>query len=521
MLRASEAEPAVLRSLLLRERTLRLLVNTLVLTGGVIVLSTALALPMAWLSTRAALPGRRWITLLGVLPLTMPAYVMAYVLLASTGATGTLAQLFGLLTPRISGYWGALIALGLTTFPYLFLNLRAALQGLDPALEETAQSLGLRPTQVFVRIVLPQLRPAYYAGTLLVTLHVLGDFGVVSLMRFETFSYALYVQYSAAYDRIYAAWLALMVLSLTIGALVMEARLLRGLAFHRAGTGAVRPARRVQLGRMAYPAYAFMGLLLVASLILPLITIGYWVGADTAATSWGRLTEAMGRSLMASAPAAGLAGLLALPLAYLGVRYPSIWTRGLERIAYLGYAAPPLAFALAYVFFSLRTVPVLYQTLALLVMVYTLHFMAEALGPVRSALYQASPRLEEAARSLGRSPLQAFFEVTFPLVRRGLLAGSALVFLSAMKELPLTFILSPPGFQTLAVSVWSSTSEAVFSVAAPYALVLILCSAAFVGLLLKDQADPSKRPSQPSKARHRSAREADQDGPSAVAMEHP
>jgi iron(III) transport system permease protein len=136
------------------------------------------------------------------------------------------------------------------------------------------------------------------------------------------------------------------------------------------------------------------------------------------------------------------------------------------------------------VFFTLRTVPVLYQTLALLVVAYALHFLAEAIGPIRTALYQAPPRLEEAARTLGRSPLGAFFAATFPLLRKGVLVSIALVFLSAMKELPLTFLLSPVGFDALALKVWGYANEALFAGAAPFALAIMGVSAAFVGLLL-------------------------------------
>jgi iron(III) transport system permease protein len=485
LVRAFEAEPAELAALVLRGRNLRLLGNTLGLAAGVLGAATALALPLAWLVTRTDLRGSRLVTLLGVLPLAVPGYVMAYALLGATGANGLLARLLGVVWARPSGYLGALAALTLCTFPYLFLNLRTALLGLDPALEEAARSLGYHEREVARRVVLPQLRPAFFAGGLLVVLHVLGDFGVVSLMRFETFSYAIYLQYAAAFDRVYAAWLALMLLGLTGALLALEARLLKGRRYARTGGGSPRHPRRAPLGVWTLPACGFVALVALASVGLPVATIAYWFGRGAATSPWGDLLAALWDSARAALPAALLAAALAVPVAYLGVRKPSPATRLFERVAYLGYATPPLAFALALVVFSLAAVPFLYQTLALLVVAYALHFLAEALGPVRSALYQAPPRVEEAARALGRPPIRAFFEATFPLLRRGLGVSAAFVFLSALKELPLTFLLSPLGFRTLAMGVWSAAGESLFSVAAPYALVLVLTSSVLVGLLLR------------------------------------
>ena len=227
----------------------------------------------------------------------------------------------------------------------------------------------------------------------------------------------------------------------------------------------------------------------LASVLLPVATLVHWTLRATDRTGWTRLGGALVDSVGAAAPAAVLAASLALAVAFVGVRRPSRWSRAMERVAYLGYATPQLTFALALVVFSLRVVPALYQTLALLIGAYALHFLAEAIGPVRSALYQAPPRLEDAARALGRGPIRAFAETTLPLVRRGLGASAALVFLSALKELPLTYLLSPLGFESLAVGMWGAASEALFGIAAPYGLTIVGISLALVALLLRSEAN--------------------------------
>lgn len=490
VLRAAQAEPQQLVEIVLRERNLQLLGNTLALLVGVIALTTALALPLAWITSRTDLWGKRFWTVLLVLPLAVPGYVGVFGFFGATGASGWLEHLLGFPWPRPTGYLGALGVLTLFTYPYLFLNLRAALLGLDVGLEESARSLGYRGLEVFWRVVLPQLRPALFAGWLLIGLHVLGDFGVVSLVRFETFSYAIYLQYSASFDRVYAAWLSLMLILLTGSLLWLEARLLKNLSLSRVGLGSARKPQPVRLGVWWLPSLALMAVPIVGALVVPLTSIVYWLAqypSSPHTRSFEAVLEALRSSVQAAAPAAFLAALLALPLAYLGVRYPSRLSRLLERAAYIGYATPPLAFALALIFFSLRGVPFLYQTLALLILAYALHFLAEAIGPIRSALYQAPPRLEEAARSLGYNPLQAFLRATFPLLRRGLLASMALVFLSAVKELPLTFLLAPVGYSTLSTRIWGYTSEAMFAEAAPYALLIVLFSAGLVGLLLSQE----------------------------------
>jgi len=484
-LRALGAEGQELRDIVFRVRNLELLRNTLGLALGVLLTGTAVALPLAYLAARTTFRPARLLTLLGVLPLAVPGYVGAYALIAASGPGGTIHALTGLNWPGPTGFWGALGVLTLFTFPYLFLNLHAALRGQDPALEEASRLLGRSPVQTFLGVTLPALRPAWLAGGLLVTLHVLGDFGVTSLMRYPTFSAAIYQQYNAAYDRIYSAWLALMLLGVTGLTLWLEARLMRGVYLSRVSPGGARPPVRVELGVWTGPAWVFAGLLAGAALVVPLGTVAYWLRLDQNPYALAGLLEASRSALLAAGVAAVTTTALAFPLAYIGNRYAGRAARVTERVAYLGYATPPLAFALALIFFVLRSAPGLYQTFALLILAYTLHFVAEAIGPIRTSLSRATPRLEEAARVLGSPPGRTLRRVTLPLMRPGLLASAAFVFLSVLKELPLTLLLAPIGFDTLARNVWTYTEEAQYAAAAPYALALAASGALLTVLTLR------------------------------------
>ncbi|MDX1589884.1 MAG: iron ABC transporter permease [Oleiphilaceae bacterium] len=489
-LRALQADPATVQSLVLRPRNLTLLGNTLSLVLGVLVISTALSLPLAWIVTRTRIRYKRLLTVLGVVPLAVPGYVMAYALMGLGGHYGVLAQLFGWKLPNIEGYWGATLALSLYTFPYLFLNLRATLLGLDASLEESARSLGYGPGQIFRRVILVQLAPSLMAGWLVIGLYVLGDFGAVSLMRYEAFSYAIFNQYAGAFDRIYAAWLSLMLLAVAAAFVMTESLVLRRRRLASVGRGVARPPPPSELGLWRWPAYLYMGCVFTAAIGLPVMILGYWLlMAPPDLSFFLDVPATFARSAAAAAPAAMLAVAAALPMAYYSVRYRSGLSSMVERSAYVGYAIPPLTLALALVFFALQAAPFLYQTLTLLIFGWTLATLALALGPVRSALMQARPNMEEAAHSLGHGPVSTFFHVIFPGLRRSLFASFALVFLFCMKELPITFLLAPTGYTTLAVTVFSRTSEGMMAEAAPFAAAIVIFSGLSVGMVLQREGN--------------------------------
>jgi iron(III) transport system permease protein len=475
--------------ILTEPQTLQVLANTALLAALVTTASAAIALPLAWLTTRTDLPGRRVWAVLAALPLVVPTYVGGFAYVTAFGPRGMLQSLLAPLgverLPEIYGLPGATLALTLFSYPYLLLTVRAALLGMDPSLEDASRGLGTRPLGTFLRVTLPQLRPAIGAGALLVALYALSDFGAVSLLRFSSFTRVIYVQYQGAFDRTPAAVLALLLVALTITLLVAEARTRGRVRLHRSSAGSARQPQTVALGRWRWPALAFCALVVGLALVVPLGVLGYWLARGVAVGEPLRpVWTAALNSLRVAGIAALVAAVAALPIAVLSVRHRSRATALLERTTYLGYALPGIVVALSLVFFGARYAGPLYQTLTMLVLAYLVLFLPQAVGAIRASVLQVPPSVEEAARGLGRSGPGVLLSVTAPLVRPGVLAGMALVFLTAMKELPATLLLGPTGYPTLATAVWSATSEAFFARAAGAGLLLVALSGVPLAVLL-------------------------------------
>ena len=476
--------------LLFRIRTLQILLRSALLVAAVTGASVAIAVPLAWLTVRTDLPMRRVWAVLTSLPLVIPSYIGAFLVVVALGPRGMLQQglerLFGIeRLPEIYGFPGAMITLTLLSYPYVLLPARAALSRMDPSLEEASNSLGYNAWNTFRRITLPLLRPAVASGALLVALYTLSDFGAVSLLRYETFTWAIYLQYDSTLDRTLAAGLSLVLALFAMVILLIEYQTRGKARYHRTSSGTTRPLAPIRLRRWRWPAVAFCGAVVLLALALPMSILGYWVARGVSVgESIPNLWSATVNSLYVSGLAAGAVLLAALPVAVLSVRFPGKVTALLERASYTGFALPAIAVALALVFFGSQFASGIYQTTGLLIFAYVVLFLPAGVGTLRASLLQISPRLEEAARSLGRGTLGVLYTINLPLLRSGLLAGGALAFLLTMKELPATLILGPIGFKSLATSVWSASSEAFFTQAASHALVLILVSSIPMAFLM-------------------------------------
>jgi iron(III) transport system permease protein len=482
--------------LLLRPVTIELLWRTFGLAAAVTGASIAIGVPLAYLTTRTDLPARRFFAIATAIPLVVPSYVGAFALIAALAPGGLVESWFGPVVagrlPRIYGFTGAFLSLTLFTYPYVLLTVQGTLRGLDPSIEEASRSLGRSSLATFFSVTLPQLRPSIGAGSLLVALYVLSDFGAVSLTRYDTFTRVIYIQYRSAFDRSSAAMLALVLVACTAIVLVAEMRLARAPreSLRRAHGTVSRTQQTVALGRWRWPAAALCGSVFLLAIVAPMSTIVVWlVRGIRIGEAWTLTAGTAWNSVLASSLGAAAAVVAALPVAVLAARYRSRMGIVLERAAYAGYALPGIVVALALVFVGARLGQPLYQSLAMLVFAYVVLFLPQAVGTLRTSLLQVSPSVEEAARSLGSSPLVALWRVVIPSARRGAAAGAALVFLTCMKELPATLLLAPTGYRTLATAIWNATAEAFFARAAAPAIVLVLLGSLPLALLVVRQRE--------------------------------
>jgi iron(III) transport system permease protein len=459
---------------ILSTRTLELVANTTLLVVTVATAAATIGVGAAWVTERTNLAGRRIWRVLVALPLVLPSYVIALAVVSALGPRGLIADAIGFGLPSVRGYWGAFWALTVATYPFVYLIVASALRRMDPAVEEAARGLGASPRKVFLTVVTPQLRQAIGAGVLLSALYTLSDFGAVSLAGFDSFTRVVYAQYAGRLDRTPATVLAILLVLLALVVLLAESRVRRGRTFIPRPSN--RPLRLTELTpRQRTATVLTLTTLTFFTLVLPVGTLVTWFLRDPAPRGipWGSL----GGSTAVSILAAGTAVVLAVPTALLVVRHRSRRTAWISGTAYLAYSIPHITVGLSMVFVASRYLGGLYQSLFVLVAVYVSVFFAQALGSVQSSLSQISPSLEEAARGLGKTALQTTVKVVIPLMKRGIAAGALLVFLTTMKELPITLLLRPTGLDTLAVDVWSASGELLYSAAALPALLLLAVSA--------------------------------------------
>jgi iron(III) transport system permease protein len=475
-----------------------LLSNTLILITGVGCGVVLLGVSLAWLTAMCEFPGRRWFDWALMLPLAMPAYVLAFVALGLLEYAGPVQTTIRELTrgmiaiEEVRGHTLVIVVLTAVLYPYVYMLSRSAFLGQGSDIIEAARSLGAGPRGAFFRIALPMARPAIVAGTSLALMETLADFGAVSIFNYDTFTTAIYKAWFQLFNLQAAAQLASLLLLFVTLALFSE-RQARGKGRLEQNTRR-RQLHRFQLrGWHAWLSTAFCCLVFLLTFVIPLIQLLYWLFASGFEDLDQRFLNLFWHTIVLASLAAVCAVSLALLLSYAKKQHESPVLRFSLFISNLGYALPGTVLAVGVViplgYFDQWLQPVL-ESLGLapqqillgsvyaLLIAYTVRFLTVAVGPVESAFSRIKPSISEVASSLGANQWRIIYRIYMPMIRPGLLTAGLLVFVDVMKEMPATLLMRPFGWDTLAVRIFEMTSEGEWTRAALPALTLIM-----VGLL--------------------------------------
>ena len=483
-----------------------LLANTLRLALGVGIGVTLLGVTLAWLTAACEFPGRKFFSWALLLPLAVPAYVTAFVFVAWLDFTGPVQTLlrasFGSSAwfPRIRSGNGVILVMSLALYPYVYLLARNAFLTQGRRAMEAAQSLGCNRTEGFFRVALPMARPWIMGGLMLALMETLADFGTVAVFNYDTFTTAIYKTWFGLFSLSGASQLA-SVLVLIVFALILLEQLSRS-RLRYTQSGRHSQSERIRLtGWRGGLASAFAATVLLIAFVLPVAQLVLWSASVFTQDFDERYLSFLWHSLYLGAIAAGLTVTCALILAYAQRRHTDPWTRIAVRIATLGYAVPgpvlavgifiPLAWLdnqlihLSKTWFSHNPGLLLQGTLLVMLPAYLTRFLAVGYNPVESAMQRITRNLDEASRTFGVTGLKMLRQVHLPMLRGGLFSAAALVFVDVMKEMPITLMTRPFGWDTLAVRIFEMTSEGEWERAALPAVALVLAGLLPIALLVR------------------------------------
>lgn len=495
---STDADPL---ALLGSSRTLEPLWRTLKLAVSVSVSAGLIGTALAWVTMRTDLPLRRlWRTLLP-LPLVFPTFIGAAAFIRTLNPGGLANDAFAAIglneTPELRGFFGAWLVLTLFTYPYVYLPVSARLQRLPGSLEESARVLGDTAAQAFRRIVMPQIAGALAAGTLLVFLYTISDFGAVQLMRYDTLTRAIETNYLAQPGVAFALSLMLLILAVVV---VGGERMLGRRTANQVSSRSTRPVI-YSLGRWRPAVTAMVVFLAALSVGAPLVALVDWASDGLLRASRNdrpltidseKVWEAAVNTLESSVFAAIAAVVAVLPIAFLVGRYRSRVGATTHAIVIATFALPGILIALALRFWTLRSGfagDLLFDSKALLIFAYVVRFGSLAMGITLVAVQTVPDRFHDVASTLGAARLRRLRTIDLPLMAPGLLAAVGLVLLSTMKELPISLIIAPLGYPTLTTRIFGSFEDAFVAEAGIMAVVLVAMSATLSWFLVLRRAE--------------------------------
>ena len=490
--------------------------NTVWLLAGVSVMVVFGGVSTAWLVTTCRFPGQRIFEWTLILPLAMPAYIMAYAYTDFLQFTGPLQTWLRELTgwqareywfPEIRSVGGAAAMLGLVLYPYVYLVVRTAFLEQSVGIIEVGRTLGYGPWRGFFRIALPLARPALAGGTALALMETLADFGTVSYFAVPTFTTGIYRAWLSMGDQVAAAQLSAMLLGCVALVLVLERVSRAGARYHNAG-GRKWPARYELHGHRAWLATLICSVPLVFGFLLPAGLLLHMSLRGTGTELGARFLHLALNSFTLAGTASVVAVALALLMAYAVRLRPGALATGANRLAGFGYAIPGAVIAIGILIpvarldnavdawmrenAGISTGLLLTGSIVALVYAYLVRFLAVALQTVDAGLTKITPSMDDAARSLGSGTTGALMRVHVPMMRASILTAALLVFVDVMKELPATLVMRPFNFDTLAVRAYNLAADERLAEAAVAALAIVAVSLLPLILLSRRIANTSR-----------------------------
>ena len=472
--------------------------NTLWLLIGVGAGVTAVGVATAWLTAMHEFPGRRAFEWALILPLAMPAYVIAFIytdLLQFVGPVQT--WLRGLTGWTRADYWfpdvrslgGAIVTFTFVLYPYVYLLARAAFLERSASLLEAGRTLGLGNTAVFFGVALPLARPAVVAGTALALMETIADCGAVSYFGVPTFTTGIYQAWFSMGERVVAAQLSAILLGFVVLLLLFERLSRRRKRFHETSQRTRAPSRQRLKGLQAAAATTLCAIPFAVGFLLPAALLLRMALGEGDAQFGPRFLQLAANSVTLAALTSALLVVLALLMAYNARLYPGLFSVNLNRVAGLGYAVPGLVIAVGTLIplawldnafdgwmrssFGISTGLLLTGGIFALVLAYVVRFFSIGLQTVDASLEKVRPSMEDAARSLGCGPVESLMRIHVPIMARGLATAALLVFVEVMKELPATLVMRPFNFDTLATQVYTLAHDERLAEASTAALAIV------------------------------------------------
>lgn len=472
--------------------------HSLALVIGVAVGVLILGVSTAWLTACCEFPGRKLLSLLLLLPMAMPAYIIAYAYTGLLDFAGPIqAWIRTTFDLRYGEYWffnihsvsGAIFMLALVLYPYVYLMGRAAFLAQSAHILEVSRSLGASPIRGFFRVALPMARPAIIAGLSLAMMETLADYGTVQYFGVPTFTTGIFRTFYGFGDAPAAAQLAVVLLSFVLILVMLEKYSRRKISYYQSSDQKTQQTRVELTGGSRWLTVIWCSVPVFFGFILPFLLLATW---SVSSNEWqqGGFIEIAINSLSLAAMAGVIAVLLALIFAYAARISPSRWVQSAVQLTSLGYALPGTIIAIGVLIsfawldhnlvaafdqtFSTEFGLLFSGTLVALLFAYTTRFLAVSLGAVQSGLQAIKPSLDSSARLLGRTPLQVLREIHVPMLRGSVLTAFLIVFVDVLKELPATLMLRPFNFNTLAVRAYELASDERLVDAAPASVLIVL-----------------------------------------------